>query len=114
MRHFLLPRPVTALARGVRKAAGTAVLIARTSGTTCTTAHDLGAHPTAVALTAITGAADHALTATTGTVVETRAPIHRQGPCRQALDLRRSRRDTLLAAVHHAWFGHGIGRDLAV
>lgn len=94
MRHFLLSRPVAGLTRGVREATGSTVLVACAGGAPSDATRGLRAAHAAVALTAITRAADHALAPTAGAMEEASSPIHRQDPCRRALDLRRSRRDT--------------------
>lgn len=58
MRHFLLPSPVTALSVGVGVATARAGLVAPVGGTNRTAARLLGTLRSAVAMAAITVAAD--------------------------------------------------------
>ncbi len=105
MRHFILPRPVTALTRSMREATGAAVLITHAGGALRSATRRLCAIRAAVTLTAIAGPANDALAPATGAEVKASGSIHRQSPCRHALDLRGSRRDT----CSQPCLAHGAG-----
>lgn len=105
MRHFLSARPVAALARGVRQAPQTAVLVARTGGTLRGVTRGLCAARTAVALTTIARTTDHLLSATASTVEQASGPVHRRDSPPTTLDLRGLRRDTRSPPC----LAHGVG-----
>lgn len=78
MRHFLLPGPVTALPVGVGVATARAGLIAAAGGTNRTAARLLGTLRSAVALAAITVAADEYGGAAAGAQVASSGKVHWQ------------------------------------
>lgn len=104
MRHFCLPHPVAALARGVGMAAARARLIALSDRAQGTGSGDLGTAAGAVARAAVAAAADEYRCAAAGTEVASSWRFHRrEGPMRA----RQVRAMGEILSTHRRPPGHG-------
>ena len=78
MRHFLSPRPVAALARGMGMTAPAGALVTSSGGVEGGASRGLRAPRAAVDIAPVAAAANNHLTATAGTVEQTGSVLHRQ------------------------------------